>query len=91
MDLVLAPAAGRGSGSASTSAGRATSRDRIVGTVRSNGSAPVANPRSLIVCSVRISPWVICSTWPVIAAASLRLIASSVIDWIFVSRFSISA
>ena len=44
-----------------------------------------------MVCSVRIRPWVICSTWPVIASASLRLIASSVIDWIFVSRFSISA
>ena len=28
---------------------------------------------------------------PVMASASLRLIASSVIDWIFVSRFSISA
>ena len=40
----------------------------MLGTVRSNVSAPVANPRSLIVCSVRIRPWVICSTCPVIAA-----------------------
>ncbi len=53
--------------------------------------APVTKPSSLIVCSVRTRPWVICSTPPVIASASLRLTAISVIDWIFVSRLPISA
>ena len=61
MDPVLALTAWRGR--LPTIVGRTVEvAPRILGTVRSNFSTPVANPRSLIVCSVRIRPWVICST-----------------------------